>query len=160
MPEHNIGVVVLANESEESSLLPDLIACDIYDYLIYSKPLRTDSNPKLEEYLANLTKQREEKAKRARVGGEAKEKATNPTLALEAYTGVYDNPEWGRIVIASDGKALSFKFGNVSSSLVHLTGDVFEVTFMPGNTSRLTFKVGSNSTITGLSVMGQVFTKV
>jgi CubicO group peptidase (beta-lactamase class C family) len=159
MPEHNIGVVVLANESEESFLLPDLIACDIYDYLIYKKPLRTDANPKIEEYLASLTKQREEKAKRARGRGETKGKEANPTLALKAYTGVYENPEWGKIVIAQDADALSFKFGNVSSSLVHLTGDAFEVTLMPGNTARLTFKVGSDSTITGLSVMGQAFTK-
>ncbi|MDT4898524.1 MAG: hypothetical protein QOH25_3601 [Acidobacteriota bacterium] len=160
MPEHNIGVVVLANESEESSLLPDLIACDIYDYLLYKKPLRTDSNPKLEEYLANLKKQREERAKRARARDEAKGKETRQTLESAAYAGVYDNPEWGRIIITLDGEALSFKFGNVSSTLVHLTGDVFEVTFMPGNTSRLTFKASSNTTITGLSVMGQTFTKV
>lgn len=160
MPEHKIGVVVLANESAESFVLPDLIACDIYDYLIYKKPLRTDSNPKIDEYLANLNKQREERAKRESARGEAKEKATKRTLELGAYAGVYENAEWGTIVIAADGNSLSFKFGNVSSSLVHLTGDVFEVTFMPGNTSRLTFKVGTNTTVTGLSVMGQSFTKV
>lgn len=160
MPEHKIGVVVLANESEASFLLPDLIACDIYDLLIYKKPLRTDSNPKIDEYVVNLKKQREEKAKRAGARGDAKEEGVNPTLELGAYAGVYENPEWGTIVIALNDKSLSFKFGNVFSPLEHLTEDTFKVTFMPGNSARLTFRVGSNTVISGLSVMGQTFIRV
>ena len=160
MPEHRIGVVVLANESQESFLLPDLIACDIYDYLVYKKPLRTDSNPRIDEYIANLTKQRKGQAERAGEGNNAKEKEPGPTLELGAYAGAYENPEWGRIVITLNGRELSFKFGNVSSSLAHLTGNAFRVTLMPGNTTRLTFEIGSNMAISGLSVVGQVFKKV
>jgi CubicO group peptidase (beta-lactamase class C family) len=161
MPEHNVGVVVLANESQESSILPDLIACDIYDYLNYGKPLKVDSNVRIEEYLANLKKQREERAKRAATTAEAKAKEAQPTtLELGAYTGVYDSPEGGRILIALNGKSLSFKFGNISSAAVHLTGDAFEVMPIPSNPSRLTFKLGTDKTVSGLTVMGVPFTKV
>jgi len=159
MPEHNVGVVVLANESAESIYLPDLIACDIYDYLVNQKPLRADPSVRVDEYLANMKKQREERAKKAVEGRNAKEKETNPTLALGAYAGVYENPEGGRIVITSDGKSLSFAFGNISSPLVHLAGDAFQVTLLPGNTPRLTFKIESN-TVTGLSILGLTFAKV
>jgi CubicO group peptidase (beta-lactamase class C family) len=160
MPQHKIGVVVLANESEESLYLPDLIACDIYDYLIKQRPLRADPSVRVDEYLANLKKQREERAKRASESVGAKEKETAPTLGLGAYAGVYESPEWGRIVIASDGRSLSSEFGNLSSPLAHVTGDAFQVTFIPGNTSRLTFKVEPNASVSGLSVLGQTFTKV
>lgn len=160
MPEHKIGVVVLANESTDSVFLPDLIACDIYDYLIHKRPLRADSNPKIDEYLATLQKQKEERAKKAPVKGSGKEKETNLTLDLGAYAGAYENPEWGRIVVTVNGKSLSFKFGNISSSLVHLTGDTFEVKLMPGNTSQLTFKVDQNTGLSGLSVVGQSFARV
>jgi CubicO group peptidase (beta-lactamase class C family) len=160
MPEHKIGVVVLANESQESFVLPDLIACDIYDHLVKKSPLRTDSNPRIDEYVTELNKQREERAKRAGAREGAKEREAAPTLPLEAYAGVYENPEWGRIVITLNGNSLSFQFGNVSSSLVPLTGGAFEVTVMPGSTTRLTFNVGPTTTISGVSVMGQTFTKV
>jgi CubicO group peptidase (beta-lactamase class C family) len=159
MPEHKIGVVVLANESQDSFLLPDLIASDIYDHLVYQKPLRTDSNPKIDEYMVNLKKQSEERTKRAATREGPKEKV-NPTAELGAYAGVYENPEWGSIVITTNGNSLSFKFGNVSSALEHLTGDSFKVTLMPGNTAQVTFKIESSTGVSTLSVMGQTFTKV
>lgn len=63
-------------------------------------------------------------------------------------------------IVAVNEKSLSFKFGNISSSLVHLTGDTFDVKLMPGNTSRLTFKVDPNVGVSGLSVVGQSFARV
>lgn len=159
MPEHGVGVVVLANESAESFLLPDLIACDIYDHLVYGKPLSADPNPRVEEYGANLRKQREERAKRAVARSATKATGPGPGLGPGAYAGVYENLEWGRIVITASGESLSLKFGNISSPLTCLTGESFEVALMPGNTTRLTFKVGPDSAVSGLSVMGQTFTK-
>lgn len=157
MPEHKTGVVVLVNESTVAFLLPDLIATDIYDYLIYGKPLQTNANPKIDEYVINLQK---EKAKKEIAQTGDKKDETRPTLELGIYAGTYENREWGKIVVATDGKMLSAKFGSLSSSLLPLTSDTFEVKFMASQTSKMTFKIESNANISGLSFMGQSFAKV
>jgi CubicO group peptidase (beta-lactamase class C family) len=95
MPEHNVGVVVLANESDETSFLPDMIACDIYDYLVKGKPLRADPNIRVDEILTDLKKRRDERAAKANAAGAPREKAAEPTLGLEAYAGAYESPEGG-----------------------------------------------------------------
>lgn len=150
---------MLGNESADSFVLPDLIACGIYDLLLHKKPLRADANPRVDEYGANLNKQHDERARRAAEGGDA-QATTKPALELGPYAGVYENPEMGRIVISQSGESLTFAFGNITSPLVPLPGDAFRITFMPGNMARLTFKVGPDAVVTALSVMDQTFSKV
>jgi CubicO group peptidase (beta-lactamase class C family) len=165
MPEHNIGVVVLVNESTEAFSLPDLIACDIYDHLLgRRKTLSASANPEIDKYVTNLQKGRDERAKKAAAAasaaGNAAAKRTDPTLALNAYAGEYENPEWGRITIAADAGSLSLRFGVINSTLVHSTGDTFEAKLRPGETSRVTFKVDPATGAAALSVVGQNFARV
>ena len=160
MPAQRIGVVVLANENRDTGLLPDLIASDIYDHLLYQKPFQVSSNQKVQEYIADLQKNREARAKRAAARESEREKGTTLTLELRAYAGTYENPGYGRIVIALQGAALVASFGNLSSPLEHYSRDVFEATFIPGNTYQLIFKASKPDGITGVSVLGQPFAKV
>lgn len=160
MPEHKLGVVVLTNESAAASLLPDLIACDIYNHLLGKKPLRAEPNPLVDEYLANLKKQREDRAKRSAPAASPAGPAPGLTLELKDYAGVYDNPELGRMVVAFDAGSLSLKFGNLSSPLTHQSGDTFQVRFMLLNPARLTFKAERGTGASGLTMMGQTFTKL
>ena len=160
MPEHRTGVVVLVNESTEAFFLPDLIATDIYDYLIYGKPLQTTANPKIDEYISSLQKQRTEKAKKASTQTTATKDGARVTLEPGLYAGTYENREWGKIVVTTDGKVLSAKFGSLSSSLMPVTSDTFEVTFLASQINKITFKIESNGNVSGLSFMGQTFGKV
>lgn len=157
MPEHKIGVVVLVNESTEAFLLPDLIATDIYDHLAYGKPLETNGNQRIAEYIANLEKER---AKRATSKPADKREGAPQTLDAGAYTGTYENREWGRITITADGRALSAKFGSLSAPLLPLTSDTFEARFLASQPSKISFKVGADSRATELSFMGQSFARV
>ncbi|HKS26637.1 MAG TPA: serine hydrolase [Pyrinomonadaceae bacterium] len=156
MPEHKTGVVVLVNESTEAFLLPDLIASDIYDYLVYGKPLQTDANPKVTEYIAGLEKDRAKKL--AARQGERKEPATL-TLEPGIYTGAYENREWGKIIVTADGKTLSASFGSLSSPLMPLTSDTFEASFLAGQTNKMSFKLEPSSKAVALSFMGQSFAR-
>jgi hypothetical protein len=162
MPEHKFGVVVLVNESTDAFSLPDLIACDIYDHLLGRRPLNAKANPEIDKYVADLQKEKDERAKKAAATptSSATEKKSEPTLALTAYAGDYENPEWGKITIAAAANTLSLRFGIITSTLVHLTGDTFEAKLRPGDTSRLTFKVDPNTGVTSLSVVGQNFARV
>ncbi len=160
MPEHRTGVVVLVNESTDAFLLPDLIATDIYDHLIYGKPLQTDANPKIEEYISNLQKERDEKAKKVSARTSGTKDEARPTLEPGIYVGTYENREWGKIVVTTDGKMLSAKFGSLFSSLLPVTSDTFEVRFLASQINKMTFKIESNANVSGLSFMGQSFAKV
>ena len=161
MPEHKIGVVVLVNESTDAFSLPDLIACDIYDHLRGRKPLDARANPEIDKYLANLQKGRDERAKKAAApsAGTA-EKKREPTLAHAAYAGEYENPEWGKIVVAADADKLSLRFGIINSALVHTTGDTFTAALRPGDAAQVSFNVDANAGVSGLKVVGQTFNRV
>ena len=160
MPEQRTGVVVLVNESTEAFLLPDLIATDIYDYLIYGKPLQTNPNPKIDEYIASLEKERTEKAKRASTRSSGTKDGARLTLEPGTYVGTYENREWGKIIVTAEGKMLSAKFGSLSSSLIPVTSDTFEVTFVTSQINKMTFKIESTGNVSGLSFMGQTFARV
>jgi CubicO group peptidase (beta-lactamase class C family) len=162
MPEHKLGVVVLVNESTDAFSLPDLIACDIYDHLRGRKTLDARTNPEIDKYLANLKKGKEERAKKAAAAPPtaATEKKLEPTLALAAYAGEYENPELGKIVVHANANTLSLRFGIITSTLVPLTGDTFTANLRPGDASRVTFKVDPNTGVSALSVIGQNFARV
>jgi CubicO group peptidase (beta-lactamase class C family) len=164
MPEHKIGVVVLVNESTEAFSLPDLIACDIYDHLRGRRTLNAKANPEIDRYVADLQKERDERAKKAAAAAtaaaSATEKKSQPTLPLTAYAGDYENPEWGKITIAATADTLSLRFGVITSTLTHLNGDTFEAKLRPGDSSRVAFKVDATTGVTALSVVGQNFARV
>ena len=160
MPEHRTGVVVLVNESTDAFLLPDLIATDIYDHLVYGKPLQTNANPKIDEYTSNLQKQRTEKAKRVSTQSSGTKDGARLTLELGKYAGTYENREWGKIIVTTDGKMLHAKFGSLSSSLLPVSSDTFEVTFVTSQINKITFKIESTGSVSGLSFMGQTFARV
>jgi CubicO group peptidase (beta-lactamase class C family) len=125
MPEHKIGIVVLTNESSESIFLPDLIAADIYDYLLSNKRLQVDSNPKVDEILKDLQKEREAKTQQA-----SKERglpAPKPTsFDLNRYAGTFQNDALGEVVVSREGDTLWLMFGALRSQLIHQDADTFQ----------------------------------
>jgi hypothetical protein len=123
--------------------------------------LNANANPEIDKYVADLQKERDERAKKAAAPPGATEKKSEPTLALTAYAGDYENPEWGKITInAAANNTLSLRFGVITSTLTHLTGDTFGATLRPGDNSRVTFKVDPNTGVTALAVVGQNFARV
>lgn len=157
MPAHNLGVVVLANESTESFSLPDLIATDIYDHLLQKQPLRVTPNPKLDEYIIALQKNRETRAKRA--ADKLREQGSStPAFDIKAYEGVYENPELGQIVISTEGNSLIARFGNLSSSLVPIKADTFAASFLAGD-ANLTFKGDKDAGASEFTIFGKTFVR-
>lgn len=157
MPAHKLGVVVLVNESTDGFTLPDLIATDIYDYLLQKRPLRITPNPRVDEYLAGLQKNKEERAKRAASKTRAQASSMDP-LELKIYAGTYANAEMGQIVISTEANSLVARFGNLTSALVQIKSDVFEASFLPGDAS-LTFKGDKNTGITEFTMFGKTFVR-
>jgi CubicO group peptidase (beta-lactamase class C family) len=149
MPAHNLGVIVLANESDDGYYIPDVIASDIYDHLLRKKPFQVSSNPKVEEQISRIQKRVASRKQRA-----AKEQEANTgsksTLELKEYTGVYESPEYGRIVITMENGSLVVKCGNLSAVATHSEGDVFHAIFFLGDVDKLTFTANQKVGVTKL----------
>lgn len=158
MPAHNLGVIVLTNESTQSFALPDLIATEIYDFLLQKNPLQVNGNPKIDEYIADLQKNKEERAKRATAKLRGKESQTPPSFELKAYAGTYENAELGRIIISIEGDVLVARFGNLVSSLAPIKGDTFEASVLLGD-ANLTFKGDKNTGVSEFTMFGKTFAK-
>lgn len=158
MPEHKIGIVVLANESSEGIFLPDLVAADIYDHLLGKRALQIESNPRVEEILSGLRKEREE-AKQKAAKESQQSNRTAMSFDLNAYVGTYENDELGEIVISLKAGLLSLEFGALSSELVHKNVDAFQAQVKVLSPINLDFKSTKESRVTGLSLIGRTFTK-
>jgi CubicO group peptidase (beta-lactamase class C family) len=159
MPAQDLGVIVLANESAESFTLPDLIATDIYDHLLQKRPLQVNANPKIDEYLAGLEKDKQERAKKAAAKSSMKESQTPPSFELKTYAGTYENAEMGRIIISVEGNSLVAHFGDLVSLLTPVKGDMFGASFLPGE-ANLIFKGDKNTGVSEFMMFGKTFTRV
>lgn len=112
MPERGIGVVVLINEDAVAGGLADVVANYLYD--LYSD--RPDAETvhgaevtALAERIAGLI---------PRIAADAEARQARPWRMdhpLDAYVGVYENREMGRLRIASTGEGLIVSIGILSS---------------------------------------------
>jgi CubicO group peptidase (beta-lactamase class C family) len=120
LPRQRAGVVVLANVGCASPGFPDAIAYRVYDRLLGAAPLDW-SRRALAEAPSSIAA-----AEPARTPG------TRPSLALDAYTGVYSHGLYGEVRVAvEDGRLTCHWFGRkgVSATLDHWHFDTFRATW-------------------------------
>ena len=159
MPEHKIGVVVLANESTESFLLPDLLANEIYDYLLGKRDLNVNPNPEIEDYFQRADQRRQRiAARRAEATRVPTTKAQ--TFPLRNYVGVYSNEEFGEVEVTIKNNSLFARMGNLFSKLKHENADSFQVDFMVLRPWTLTFKSSNGTGITEILSGGDSYLRV
>jgi hypothetical protein len=96
MPEHDLGVVVLANGGQAGGRLADLVANAIYDHLRG----RIDARERMMAQLAELAKGRKQ-LQAARTADRAKRAARSQTLRLplDAYAGRYVSEDLGTLTL-------------------------------------------------------------
>ncbi|MCO6512064.1 MAG: serine hydrolase [Aridibacter famidurans] len=159
MPEHKIGVVVLVNESVESFFLPDLVANEIYDYLLGKRDLSIEGNPAIDDYLRRTEQRRSDSnTSDSETGQPASIK--QPSFPLSNYVGVYSNDEFGEIEITLRDNSLFAGIGSHSSKLTHLTGDSFAVDFLVLSPTTWTFESTEREGVTALIEGQDKFLKV
>jgi CubicO group peptidase (beta-lactamase class C family) len=131
MPERKIGVVVLANEPLIGARLAELIAQYAYDSFL-RKP---DFNEKWAQRLATLPKSVKD-ARQKTAEDLARRKARPQTLThpLEAYAGVYESEEGGRMVWQVSNSRLSVTLGVLQSEteVYDAAKDMLRVELTPG----------------------------
>jgi hypothetical protein len=127
MPEHNIGVVVLANTR---TIAPQDIAIRIYNLMLnkandesYNSKLHTLAGDKREELLEPRQEWLEQRSLK---------KSARP---LVQYTGAFESPRFGTIHIHRQGEGLVAELGPKNSELLPFQKDVFLVNLYNQKTS-------------------------
>lgn len=117
MPADSIGVIVFTNRISQ---LPGIIAFTVYDRLL-GLPETAWSDRGLKDYLKGRETARESRKKpnTDRVLG------TNPSHKLADYAGIFEDPAYGRVIVAYRNDSLTFKFNQYELPLYHYHYDRF-----------------------------------
>ena len=137
MPEKRVGVVVLSNGGGAGGTIADAVATYIYDRVLTKPGLSERSERNLASLTAQVTRGRETLA-RDLATRQARPQTT--PLALAAYAGTYESPEFGRMIWTAEDGRLRVRMGIARSAVevydgakhqfrVELTGGGTIVTF-------------------------------
>lgn len=157
MPEHGLGLVILANEARASQLLSHLLAGYIYDTMRGIE----DVDEKRRVELVDL-KERSERFKKRRADERAEQASRTWALSRnpEAYVGDYHHPLYGSLYVDldADGKIITH-FGNMHSPTQPYTDtDSLRVELVPGTGEIIQFLLDGTN-IQALTYDGVTFTR-
>ena len=113
VPELRLGIAVLTNQ--ESGAAFEALTYRIRDYY-----LRAPAHDYLAAYRQITARQRAAVAKETAAASAARDSASGPSLPLMRYTGTYNDPWYGDVVIAVENGKLVMRFSHTPS----LTGDL------------------------------------
>ena len=155
LPEADVGVVVLTNTDGQN--LQNALPFKILDRFL-DVPDRDWSAL----YLAQATQQRQ-RADSVRASLVAQRMTgTKPSLPLDRYAGVYDNPFYGELRITQDGSGLILaRSAEQSAKLEHWHLDTYSVTWNSSRNPEIStfavFRVDPNAKVTALEMRGPPF---
>lgn len=144
LPNDNAGVVVLTNSDTGGYRL-----CSVITYNVYDRILRMNRVPWSSRY-KKREKEAEERNKEAEEKKDTDRKLnTHPSHGLEDYTGDYENPGYGIIVIQKKDGNLTAEFNNTFFTGEHYHYDMFEFSsdVMRGQKIKVTFHIDSKGNI-------------
>ena len=143
LPKDGVGVAVLSNM--QGTLVPEIIALNVYDRL-----LGLDQVPWSARLKDMMEKGRAEAEKHGKDVDKDRKTGTTPSHPLADYAGDYENPAYGTVSVLKDGDGLRMKTPVLEGLLSHYHYDVFELKArLLGN--EMTFKVTF-----GLDIKGDV----
>ncbi|MGH9323661.1 MAG: serine hydrolase [Vicinamibacteria bacterium] len=152
-PEEELGIVVLTNTAPSGSLAHAAVTYHILDaYLGASGEI--DWPSRFRAIGAKQTKQQQEEEERlqaSRVSG------TKPSLALDAYTGAYENEMYGKIEIAlEEGRLVLRRHTAWIGDLEHWHYDTFLVRWRDPVMGKhlITFRLSSEGKVAALETEG------
>lgn len=156
LPEKKIGVGIMVNASGPIAQRVLLVATStIYDVLLGKSP---DSAAIVADFKANLAKGR------AFLIADAEKRAARPWMLKHpngAYTGTYENPQFGTLVIREEGGHLVAATGGVQSVLEAFTEpETARVELVPENGEVLRFRFTDGDKAGSLAWGTDEFTRV
>ena len=150
IPEEQFGLVILQNSPNES--LHESIGYWILDRLLggterdWSAELRT---------AADEAEAKSKAAQKKRI--EARVAGTKPSLALDKYTGTYEDELYGKVSVQlEDGKLAMKLSASYEGAMEHWHYDTFEITWKNRTNGKdtIVFTIGADGTVDNLSWEG------
>jgi hypothetical protein len=104
VPEERLGIAILTNNDNQSFF-------EALRYQVLDAYLRMPYTDRSQFFLAGFRNELQDQLKEI-AGWRMRVKGAKPSLPLSEYTGTYENPLYGRIVIAPADKGLLIQFSN------------------------------------------------
>jgi len=120
MPDIESGVIILTNNS--GNFLTYSATLRVYDGLMGEKPL-----PWNKRFLELFETRRTNAKKKMSREDKSKVAGTKPSHSLKEYTGKFNHPAYGVILLTSDKNGLKFKYHKFSGKLSHYHYDYFKI---------------------------------
>jgi len=120
MPQHRLGVAVLAHEGTVGGRLAEVVANHVYDTLLAKPTVKEKTDTIIADFSKQLKQRRE-----ALVTHRAERAARQKPLphSLEAYAGIYENPDFGHM----EWRVVNGKL-ETSMGLLRSTAEVYDAT--------------------------------
>lgn len=145
LPAENIGVAVLTNL--DANPLGAILSYNVYDRLLGLEEVPW--NKRYQE-IFDVSKAAGEKGKEKAASDRLAD--TQPSHPLDAYTGDYEHPGYGRLVIEKEGEQLQLRYNAFTCPLKHYHYDTFECIVERFDLSlNISFSANPRGEIDGLS---------
>lgn len=147
-PQDGLGFVILSNKNGTG--LPELLIRHAAD-----KIFGLEEKDWIGEAEERLTAGREADQEAEKKGAGRQIKGTNPAHPLGDYTGVYQHPGYGKLVVSIENKKLLFKFNHISTPLEHWHYETFNArrgTDPTFEDMKLTFRTDVNGMVATLEI--------
>jgi len=145
LPEHDLGVVVLVNESTLGSTFADVIATFLYDWWLVGPEAKST----YAGFVQRLVQQRDQF--KQRIESDRAERANRTftlTEPLSAYTGTYKHPAGGTLHISEENQVLIVQLGNLRVVATPLTApNTIRVELIPLQGEVIGFEVTDAGTV-------------
>jgi CubicO group peptidase (beta-lactamase class C family) len=155
MPEHGIGVAVLANDDGHGFFVPDLVATYAYDRLLGKAGLSVKYASALEKMGQEILERKE----RMRVDiEERRRRRFRLTLPRTAYAGTYVNEEIGEAVVEEKDGGLVVRLGRLTATAEPYTeDDTVRVELVPGQGAVMKFHLAGDGRVDGLEIFDRTW---
>ena len=146
LPTENIGVAVLTNLN--ANPLGTILTYNVYDRLLELEEVPwSKRNKEVFDEIEAAGERGKEKSASDRTTG------TQPSHPLDAYTGEYEHPGYGQLIIAQEGEQLQLRFNGFAGPLTHYHYDTFAFAIEKFDLSmNVSFSTNPKGEIDGLSV--------
>ncbi len=146
VPQLKVGIIILNNL--HVSPLPQVLSWSILDRFITENP--ADWNLR---YQDKWNKKSMAKKDRDKLWEQEKVKGTKPSHKASDYSGIYENPGYGKLEIAMEGRRFKLNFHKIVFTLDHYHYDIFQMAnHLYDMTYRVHFITGVKGQITEISI--------
>ena len=146
LPDEGLGVGVIVNKLD--SFIPALVTYHVLDRLLGLEPVDWNSLLKpIDDEFKKITIESGAKSQELRIQG------TNPSHALQEYTGKYHHPGYGDIEIVCNEGELTATLGGAVYPLQHYHYNTFQVEYKRFDWKELlTFQIDSSGDVVGFTI--------